>query len=163
MRPSSSILMATTSKRSAMSQQKKPTYNQATFFENGQMLVCGQSKASQTRSASPWAEQPVGLHHSALAVHPLGLYRVQPRALVGNKQLMTPYPFYSASPGGCARRSTAYLVAWRCQLALSQTNTHTLLANRLELLGAPIEKSSRYAATGRPSTKRSHVCSNSGK
>ncbi len=47
------------------------------------------------------ARQTVGLYHFALAVDPLGLYRVQPRALLGQKRqltiLITPSPLLLTS------------------------------------------------------------------
>src|SRR5829696_9016168 len=36
-------------------------------------------------------EQPVGLDHLALAMDPLGLYRVEPRALLGQKAYDDPH------------------------------------------------------------------------
>jgi hypothetical protein len=36
-------------------------------------------------------EQPVGLYHLALAMNPLGLHRVEPRALFGQKAAYDPH------------------------------------------------------------------------
>ena len=42
------------------------------------------------------AQQTVGLYHLALAVHPLGLYGVQPRAPLGQKAAYDPHSLAAA-------------------------------------------------------------------
>src|SRR3954451_6352608 len=42
------------------------------------------------------AERTRRLHHSALSVHPLGLYRVQPRALLRQVAVYDPHAFLPA-------------------------------------------------------------------
>ena len=109
-------------------------------------------------------EQSVGFHHSALAVHPLGLYRVQPRALGRQQAAYDPYPLFllcfTWRLCSSIHRRTSWLM---CQLALSQTNTHTLLPIALSFWEHQSRNRVVMPLTGRPSTKRSHVSSNSGK
>src|SRR5829696_7368642 len=72
--------------------------------------------------------QPLGLDHFALAVYPLGLYGVMPRALcLGKGQLMmlTPQPlFLTRRLCWPSQRLTSLEI---CQLALSQMRSNTFL------------------------------------
>src|ERR687898_1984408 len=40
------------------------------------------------------AQKPVGFDHLALAINPLGLHRIEPRALLGQQTTDDPYPSY---------------------------------------------------------------------
>src|SRR3954447_16510368 len=92
------------------------------------------------------AQQTVGLYHFALAVDPFGLYRVQPRALLGQKAAYDPH---SASalfdlvvvPAEPAPYLTAYVPG-----GMVPDEEQHLLAKCFELLTAPLEKPSRYTA-----------------
>ena len=73
-------------------------------------------------------EQPVGLYDLTLAMNPLGLYRVEPRALGGQKAVYDPHSRAAAFDcpvvGG---DPLSDLSLEMCQEALSQINTQTFL------------------------------------
>jgi hypothetical protein len=54
-------------------------------------------------------QQTIGLEYLALAVDPLGLYRVQPRTLLRQQAADDPYSFTAAlfDLSGCASRASA--------------------------------------------------------
>ena len=108
-------------------------------------------------------EQTRGLYHLALAVNPFGFDRVEPRALLGQQRqvtILTPEPLTLTSRLCLPiQRRTSRLM---CQLALSQINTQTFLPMAANFSEHHSKKRVVMALTGRPSTKRSHVFSNSG-
>src|SRR5215211_3362563 len=109
-------------------------------------------------------EQAIGFHHPTLAMHPPGLYRVQPRALLGQLAPYDPHAFSAllGCPLLCSsiHRRTSWLM---CQEALSHTNTHTFLPIDPSFLEHHERNWVVIALTGGPSTNLSHVLSNSGK
>src|SRR5215208_779247 len=96
------------------------------------------------------AEQPVGFYYFALAMNPLGLYSVQPRAFGGQQAAYDPHPFYVLAfldlpvvfldPG-------ADLVAYVPGSVVPDQNPH-LVAPLIELLRAPGKKLGGYPAYG---------------
>jgi hypothetical protein len=109
-------------------------------------------------------EQSVGFDHLAFAVDPLGLDRVEPRTLLGQQRqvtILTPEPLTLTSRLCLPiQRRTSRLM---CQLALSQINTQTFLPMAANFSEHHSKKRlALMALTGRPSTKRSHVFSDSG-
>ncbi len=92
-------------------------------------------------------EQAVGLDHLALAVNPLGLYRVQPRALLGQKAGDDAHPTAAALFDFSVVRSDpgAYLLA----LVPADVIPHQkqrLFAQSLEPFAAPFEELGGYGA-----------------
>src|SRR5947209_1709564 len=109
------------------------------------------------------AQQTLGLYHFSLAVNPFGLYRIQPRALLRQQAAYDPDPTPALFdlPVMLAEPAPDLLAAYvpACVVPDEKQN---LLANRFELLDAPSEKPSGYAAHGRrPSTNLSRVCPSS--
>src|SRR5215210_2013637 len=97
-------------------------------------------------------EQPVRLYDLALAMNPLGLHRVEPRALGGQKAAYDPHSgFASAVFDFSVVRGDPLFDLFRdvpaCVLPDQNPNP---LACRLELLGAPRKEASRYPAHGAP-------------
>src|SRR5215207_5958921 len=96
------------------------------------------------------AKQPLGFHHFALAMHPLGLYGVKPRAFGGQKAAYDPHPFYDLAlfylpvvfldPG-------SEFFAYVPGSVVPDQNPH-LLAPLVELLRAPRKELGAYPAYG---------------
>src|SRR5215213_6308964 len=77
------------------SRRRRPSARSGSIFGNGQVLVM---RTVEDR-ADPICqlvsrEQPLGLYDLALAMHPLRLHRVEPRALFGQK---TAYDLHSCA------------------------------------------------------------------
>src|SRR5215207_190430 len=95
-------------------------------------------------------QQTLGLDHLALAVNPLGLYGVQPRALLGQKAAYDPHSGFAPTVFDFSvmlAQPASDLLGDVPARVVPDEEQH-LLADLLELLGAPSEKLSRYAAHG---------------
>src|SRR5215212_8574595 len=83
------------------------------------------------------AQQTLGLYHLSLAVDPLGLYGVQPRALLGQQATDDPHSTpalfdLTVMPAEPAPDLTAYVPT-----GVVPDEEQDLLAKRFELLAAP--------------------------
>ncbi len=106
------------------------------------------------------AQQTVGLDHFALAVNPFGLYRVQPRALLGQKAAYDPDPGFSTAlfnlPVMLAEPAPD--LAAYVPTGVVPDEKQNLLTNRLELLTTHHRRNRVVIPlTGRPSTNLTHV------
>src|SRR5918994_3684626 len=92
-------------------------------------------------------EQTVGFDHFSLAMNPLGLHRIEPRALLGQQATDDPHPFLlalfqsSVAPTDPAANLAAYVPA--CVVPDQHQN---LLADGSQLLRAPLQKARGYTA-----------------
>src|SRR3954465_13001817 len=95
------------------------------------------------------AEQAPRLHHPALAVHPLGLYRIEPRTLRRQKAADDPYPLLLTLPDLAVVPTypLLYLLTPVPRGVVPHQDQH-LLARREEFLRAPLKEARRYAAHG---------------
>ena len=92
------------------------------------------------------AEQPVDLHHPAFAVHPLGLYRVELRALSEQQTAYNPHPPTALLDLSVMRAdSGTHLLAYVPGSVVPNQNQN-LLADPLELLAAPLQEAGGYGA-----------------
>src|SRR5215216_177960 len=92
------------------------------------------------------SEQTIGFYHPPFAVNPFGLYRVEPRALFGQKAANDSYSMSTVfDPLVVRAYPGAHLFG--CVPACVVPDQHpNLLAHPSELLGAPRQKTSRYGA-----------------
>src|SRR5687768_9743851 len=94
-------------------------------------------------------KQIVGLYHLALAVNPLGLYSVEPRALLGQKTSDDPHSSFVASAlfeSPVVRSDPpSDLAAYVPACVVPDQHQH-FLAKSFELLGAPLQKARGYPA-----------------
>ncbi len=110
------------------------------------------------------AEQPLELDHLALAVDPLlGLYGVQPRALLGQQTAYDPHSSFAAALFDLTRLcfpSQRLTSLEMCQLALSQMRSRTFLP-RASSFSQLLHWRNRVVIplTGPPSTNLIHVWS----
>ena len=72
-------------------------------------------------------EQSVGLDRLTFAMNPLGLHRVEPRALFGQKAAYDPYSFAAVLDFSVVSGDHPLTPLEMCQLVLSQINTQTFL------------------------------------
>src|SRR5215213_1751678 len=92
------------------------------------------------------AEQPVGFHHFALTMNPLGLYSgVRPRAFGGQKAAYDPHPLHLAL---CDPRSENGLLCSRARERCPRSKPTPSYPPRVELLRAPGKKPGGYPAYG---------------
>src|SRR5215207_4889839 len=93
------------------------------------------------------AQQTVGLNHLAFAMNPLGLHRIEPRALLGQQTTDDPHPFLLALFEGPVVRSDppSDLVAYVPAGVVPDQYPH-LLTELFELLAAPLKELGRYGA-----------------
>src|SRR5918992_6076248 len=91
-------------------------------------------------------EQPVSLYDSSFAMNPLGLHRIEPRALFGQQAAYDPHPFSTPFDRPVVRVDPLlHFMAYVPACVVPDQCPH-LLANRFELLGAPIKKPGGYGA-----------------
>jgi hypothetical protein len=112
------------------------------------------------------AQQTVGFDYFALAVDPLGLYGVEPRALFGQKAAHDPHSGFTPAVFDLAVVLTEPAPDLLADVPASVVpdEEQDFLAKSLELLGAPRERNCVVMElTGRPSTNRSHVSSRPGR
>src|SRR5215210_752144 len=100
-------------------------------------------------------EQPVGFCNLALAVNPLGLYGVKPRALLGQKTAHDPHPFAALLDSSVVLSEPAPDLLGDVPGSVVPDENHDLLADSFELLQAPLKELGRYA-TDRPSINEAH-------
>src|SRR5215212_4686531 len=87
-------------------------------------------------------EQTLGFDYLALAMNPLGLHRIEPRALLGQQATDDPLPFYDLAPFQCPVAPTdpaANLPAYVPGSVVPDQHQH-LLADGLKLQAAPLKK-----------------------
>src|SRR4051812_30656715 len=94
------------------------------------------------------AQQPLGLYHFALAVNPFGLYRIQPRTLLGQKAAYDPYSLATLFDLAIVLAEPAPHLAAYVPACVVPDEKQDLLAECFELLSAPSEKPARYPAHG---------------
>src|SRR5918999_375053 len=91
-------------------------------------------------------EQPVSLYDSSFAMNPLGLHRIAPGALFGQQAAYDPHPFSTPFDRPVVRVDPLlHFMAYVPACVVPDQCPH-LLANRFELLGAPIKKPGGYGA-----------------
>src|SRR5215203_3053958 len=92
-------------------------------------------------------EQAIGFDHFSLAMNPLGLHRIEPRALLGQQTTDDPHPLYLAlfqSPVALTDPA-ANLAAYVPACVVPDQHQH-LLAYGGQLLAAPLQKARGYSA-----------------
>src|SRR5215216_6903886 len=94
------------------------------------------------------AQQTVGLDHFALAMNPLGLYGVQPRALLRKKAAYDPHPAPALLDFSVVLSEPASDFFGEVPTRVVPDEYHDLLADLFEPLGAPRQKLSRYPTDG---------------
>src|SRR5215213_11562798 len=108
-------------------------------------------------------EQPVGLYDLALAMDPLGLHRVEPRALFGQKAAYDPHSLATVFGLTVVRSDPLCDLFGDVPGSVVPDQHPYTLARRLKLLAAPRKEAGGVMElTGLPSTKRTHTFSNSG-
>ena len=104
------------------------------------------------------SKQSIGLYHFSLAVHPLGLYGVQPRTPLGQKTTHDPHSTAALLDAAVVFSEPApYLLLEMCQLALSQMRTNTFLPRAWSFSQFHSRNWVVIELTGLPSTNLSHV------
>src|ERR671913_1263361 len=125
-----------------------PSARSSDIFGNGHMFVV---RTVESRADSlgqlVGAQQTVGLYNLALAMNPLGLHRVEPRALLGQQTTDDPHPFLLALFEGSVVRSDppSDLAAYVPAGVVPDQYPH-LLTELFELLAAPLKELGRYGA-----------------
>src|SRR5215207_1408093 len=94
------------------------------------------------------AQKTVGLDYLPLAVHPLRLDGVQPRALLGQQTAYDPHSLAALSDLAVVLAEPAPELFGDVPARVVPDQKQDLLTHRFELLGAPSEKLSRYTAHG---------------
>src|SRR5687767_9402511 len=91
-------------------------------------------------------EQAVGLYNLALAMDPLGLYRVEPRALLRQEAAYDPHPRATFFDPPVVRGNPvgAHLFGGMPASVVPDQNPHPLLACSFELLAAPCKEAGGY-------------------
>src|SRR5688572_29108577 len=89
------------------------------------------------------SQQPVWLYHLSLAVDPLGLYGIEPRTLLGQKAAHYPHPLAAFLNSTVVRSEPASDLLGDVPGSVVPDEDHDLLAKSFELLGTPLEESSR--------------------
>src|SRR5215207_1325784 len=93
-------------------------------------------------------EQPLGLYDLALAVDPLGLHRVEPRALLGQKSAYDPHSTAAVLDCSVVRGDSPSDLFGDVPGSVVPDQNPNLLACRLKLLAAPRKKAGGYGAHG---------------
>jgi hypothetical protein len=111
------------------------------------MLVVWAPKGSAHPLGQPMSsEQPAGFHYPAFAMDPLGLNRVEPRALLGQQAAYDPHTSAAFFHLPVVRSNPpTHLFALMPACVVPDQKQH-LLANRFELGATPLKKAGRYAA-----------------
>src|SRR4051812_1887126 len=94
------------------------------------------------------AQQTVRLHHLSLAVDPLRLYGVQPRALLRQQAAYDPDPAATLFDLAVMQAEPAPDLAAYVPTGVVPDEKQDLLADRFELLAAPPEELGRYGTDG---------------
>src|SRR5215212_947114 len=82
-------------------------------------------------------EQPVGLYHLALGMDPLGLHRVEPRALLGHKAAYDPHSICAVFDLTVVRGDPPSYLFGDVRGSVVPDQHPNPLARRLKLLRAP--------------------------
>src|SRR5215207_2687171 len=93
-------------------------------------------------------QQPLGLYDLALAVDPLGLHRVEPRALLGQKAAYDPHSTAAVFDCSVVRGDPPSELFGDVPASVVPDQNPNLLACRLKLLAAPRKKAGGYGAHG---------------
>src|SRR5215207_8748806 len=133
---------------------RRPSARSGDIFGNGQVLVVRTSKSrADPLGQLVGTKQTLGLDHLAFAVNPLGLDRVEPRALLGQQTTDDPHSRTAAALFDLSVVSSdpaTYLPAYVPARVIPDQHQH-LLAQPFELLRAPPLKEARgYGAYGSP-------------
>src|SRR3954452_20305916 len=96
------------------------------------------------------AKHSCRLYHFALAMNPLGLYRVQPRALLWQQAAHDPYAFAALFDSAVILPEPAPDLLGDVPAGIVPDENQRLLTKGFEFLGAPSEKLPRYRAHGPP-------------
>src|SRR5215208_3365052 len=107
-------------------------------------------------------EQSVRLDHLALTMDPLGLHRVEPRALGGQKAAYDPHSLATVFGLTVVRDDPLCDLPGDVPGSVVPDQYPYPLVRRLKLLAAPRKEAGGMELTGLPSTKRTHTFSNSG-
>src|SRR5215207_785669 len=99
------------------------------------------------------AQQTVGLDHFALAMNPLGLYGVQPRALLRKKAAYDPHPAHALLDFSVVLSEPASDFFGEVPTRVVPDEYHDFLSDLFEPLGAPRQKLSCYPSDGRTTHK----------
>src|SRR5918994_5504122 len=94
------------------------------------------------------AQKPVGFDHLALAINPLGLHRIEPRALLGQHTTDDPYPSYDLAlfQSPVVRSDPpSDLAAYVPACVVPDQHQH-LLAHGRQLLATPLQKARGHGA-----------------
>jgi hypothetical protein len=141
-----------------------PSARSGSIFGNGQVLVM-RTVEDQAYSLSQLvsSEQSVRLYNLALAMDPLGLHRVEPRALFGQKAAYDPHSLATVFDLTVVRGDPLCDLFADVPGSVLPDQHPNPFARRLKPLAAPPKEAGAYGAlTGLPSTKRTHTFSNSG-
>src|SRR5918993_1448445 len=95
-------------------------------------------------------EQPLGLYDLALAMDPLGLHRVEPRALLGQKAAYDPHSTAAVFDCSVVRGNPPSDLFGDVPGSVVPDQYPYPLACRLELLAAPRKEAGGYPAHGPP-------------
>src|SRR5215204_4005037 len=109
-------------------------------------------RTTKSLAALVGTKQTLGLDHLAFAVNPLGLDRVEPRALLGQQTTDDPHSRTAAALFDLSVVSSdpaTYLPAYVPARVIPDQHQH-LLAQPFELLRAPPQKARGYGAYGLP-------------
>src|SRR5215210_4672559 len=93
-------------------------------------------------------QQPVGLYDLALAMDPLGLHRVEPRALLGQQAAYDPHSLAAVFDSSVVRGDLPSDLFGDVPGSVVPDQHPNLLARRLKLLAAPREEAGSYPAHG---------------
>src|SRR5829696_1941507 len=121
------------------------------IFGNGQVLVM---RTVEDR-ADPICQlvsrqQPLGLYDLALAMDPLGLHRVEPRALFGQKAAYDPHSAAAVFDLTLVRGDPPSELFGDVPGSVVPDQNPYTLARRLKLLAAPRKEAGGYGAHGPP-------------
>src|SRR5215203_5029100 len=109
------------------------------------------------------SKRPVWLYHLSLAVNPLRLDGMQPRALLGQKRTHDPHPLAAFLNSTVVRSEPGLTSLETCQEALSQMRTTTFLPAALSFSAHHERNRVVMELMGLPSTNLSHVSSSPGR
>jgi len=103
------------------------------------------------------SQQTVGLYNLVLAVYPLGLDGVKPRALLGQKAAHDPHSFAASLDLAIVSSEPAPDLLGDVPGSVVPDENHDLLSSRFELFATPSEELRRYRTHG-PAVDESQPC-----
>jgi hypothetical protein len=126
-----------------------PSARSDSIFGNGQVLVM---RTIEDRADSfcqlMSREQPLGLYNLALAMNPLGLHRVEPGALLGQKAAYDPHSLATVFDCSVVRGDPPFNLFGDVPGSVVPDQHPYPLARRSKLLAAPRNKAGCYPAHG---------------